>query len=419
MDQHRQDCAGEADALALLRAELDAMRRIERLGCGLGPEQSLEDMLREAVDIAIEVAAADFGNIQLVAPESGKLRIVAQHGLPPWWVEYWQTAASEQGSCGAALSRGERVVVDDVERSPVFDFATSLEVQRRAGIRSVQSTPMVAVDGRLLGMISTHGRHPGRPSEQALALINVLARRLSVIVERTRADAALRHSRQRLELALIASEIGIWDSDCSTGSIAYDGRRFGAMLGCRDEHVPRTIADWRARVHPDDLPRIDAALRRHEQGESANYQQEYRCRHEDGHWIWIACVGKIVARDASGGASRMLGAIRDISVQKQFGAESRDLLKRMEALLGAAGGGLLSASADRTADVDALHALSRRQRQILELIAAGMSTAEIAARLELSPATIITHRRELMRRLDVHTAGELTRFALRNGIASA
>lgn len=63
-----------------------------------------------------------------------------------------------------------------------------------------------------------------------------------------------------------------------------------------------------------------------------------------------------------------------------------------------------------------IESLTRRQRQILAKIAKGMSSAEIARELGLSTNTVITHRRELLSKLNLHRAADITRFAMRNGL---
>ena len=60
--------------------------------------------------------------------------------------------------------------------------------------------------------------------------------------------------------------------------------------------------------------------------------------------------------------------------------------------------------------------LSPRQREILQLIAEGRSTKEIAAQLDLSIKTVETHRTELMERLGIHGVAGLVRYAIRTGI---
>jgi len=64
-------------------------------------------------------------------------------------------------------------------------------------------------------------------------------------------------------------------------------------------------------------------------------------------------------------------------------------------------------------------ALTPRQREVLQLIAEGQSTKEIARRLDLSIKTVETHRTQLMKQLDIHEIAGLVRFAIRTGLVSA
>jgi DNA-binding NarL/FixJ family response regulator len=69
-----------------------------------------------------------------------------------------------------------------------------------------------------------------------------------------------------------------------------------------------------------------------------------------------------------------------------------------------------------TPSVPEAEVLSRRQREVLQLIAEGRSTREIAGRLHLSVKTIETHRAQLMQRLEIFDVAGLTRYALRIGL---
>ena len=63
-------------------------------------------------------------------------------------------------------------------------------------------------------------------------------------------------------------------------------------------------------------------------------------------------------------------------------------------------------------------ALSPRQREVLQLIAEGLSTKDIARRLDLSVKTVDTHRSQLMKQLDIHEVEGLVRYAMRAGLVS-
>jgi two-component system NarL family response regulator len=62
--------------------------------------------------------------------------------------------------------------------------------------------------------------------------------------------------------------------------------------------------------------------------------------------------------------------------------------------------------------------LGRRERQVLALLADGKRSTEIASQLSISVATVEVHRRNIMRKLDLHTVAELTKYAIREGLTS-
>jgi DNA-binding NarL/FixJ family response regulator len=67
---------------------------------------------------------------------------------------------------------------------------------------------------------------------------------------------------------------------------------------------------------------------------------------------------------------------------------------------------------------DPLQDLTPRQREVLQLIAEGHSTKEIAYKLNLSVKTVETHRGELMNRLNIHDVAGLVRYAIRTGLVT-
>lgn len=60
--------------------------------------------------------------------------------------------------------------------------------------------------------------------------------------------------------------------------------------------------------------------------------------------------------------------------------------------------------------------LTTREREVIQLLAEGKTSKEVAVALNLSVKTAETHRTNLMRKLDLHSIADLTRYAVRNGI---
>jgi DNA-binding NarL/FixJ family response regulator len=77
---------------------------------------------------------------------------------------------------------------------------------------------------------------------------------------------------------------------------------------------------------------------------------------------------------------------------------------------------LREAMADPRASESGISVLTKREREILQLIAESNSTRDIAAKLSISVKTAENHRTNLMRKLDLHDVASLTRYAINNGL---
>lgn len=78
----------------------------------------------------------------------------------------------------------------------------------------------------------------------------------------------------------------------------------------------------------------------------------------------------------------------------------------------------LVADVRERASASAAQPLARREREVLRLIAEGARSTEIATELHITVATVEVHRRNIMRKLGLRTVAELTKHAIREGIAS-
>jgi PAS domain S-box-containing protein len=136
------------------------------------------------------------------------------------------------------------------------------------------------------------------------------------ITARKAAEEKLRHSEERQELALAATDLGLWDWNVPSGSVAFD-QRWCAMLGFGVDELAPEVGTWLSLLHPDDAPGVQEILHPHLRGDTADYAAEFRMRHEDGHWVWILAQGRVVERSNKGVPLRMAGTHMDISVRKQ------------------------------------------------------------------------------------------------------
>jgi two-component system response regulator NreC len=63
--------------------------------------------------------------------------------------------------------------------------------------------------------------------------------------------------------------------------------------------------------------------------------------------------------------------------------------------------------------------LSKRELQVLELVAQGNTNIQISEKLGISPKTVARHRERIMARLNLHSAAELVKYAIRSGLVDA
>jgi PAS domain S-box-containing protein len=268
-------------------------------------------LLGDLLDTAIAITEADFGTIQLLDAVSSDLTIVAQRGFPQWWLDYWNAVGHGEGACGAALARGARVIVEDVETSPIFIGSRALEIQRQAGVRAVQSTPVVSRSGRCRGMFSTHYRSPRRHDERTLRLLDLLACQLADIIDRADAIAALRENEWRYRTLVEAVSAVTWT--CPPSGLQVEPQP--EWMKFTGQSVEEMLGDgWTKVVHPEDLPvarsRWEAAM-----ACSQPYASEHRLRRADGEWRWMS-VHAVPLRDESGKVLSWHGMHIDISERK-------------------------------------------------------------------------------------------------------
>lgn len=137
------------------------------------------------------------------------------------------------------------------------------------------------------------------------------------VTTRILAERSLRESEERLQLVLRGGNLGMWDTDVTTGEMIINDR-WAEMLGYRKDEIDPSLEGWKKLAHPDDLPGVLEAMMDHLEGRTLFYENEHRLRTKSGQWKWIHAAGQIASRDASGKPLRAVGIHIDISKGKEL-----------------------------------------------------------------------------------------------------
>ncbi|SLM32513.1 putative Histidine kinase [Desulfamplus magnetovallimortis] len=142
----------------------------------------------------------------------------------------------------------------------------------------------------------------------------------------------LARSRERLDLALEASEAGLWDWNVETGEVIWN-ERWATMLGYGMDDITHHVSSWEKLLHPEDKERVMKELEAHMSGKKHLYQTEQRLLCKDNSWKWILDTGKVVERNSKGKPVRCLGTHIDITHRKKIEAELENHRKNLVQLV--------------------------------------------------------------------------------------
>jgi DNA-binding response OmpR family regulator/GAF domain-containing protein len=179
-----------------LFAEAESLAKLNEWSSRLWRCRNIHDGLDQMLGAVIELVGADKGNVQLVN-RRGLLAIEAQHDFDEPFLEFFrEVSADDDSACGRALRTGHRIIIEDVETDAAYEPLRPLA--RAAGYRAVISTPLIAGDGTVQGMVSTHFRSVHRPTDQELRRLDLYVRQASDFIHRCKTEDALRDSEAAL-----------------------------------------------------------------------------------------------------------------------------------------------------------------------------------------------------------------------------
>jgi diguanylate cyclase (GGDEF)-like protein/PAS domain S-box-containing protein len=230
----------------------------------------------------------------------------------PFWVFHRDTLRILEANAAAVAQYGytreefKRMTLADIR--PPEDVAAAVAVARLAHPEERRGRVWrhIRRDGEIIH-VSVHSSDivfRGEPARLVLAL-DVSAR----LHDQQRLEA----SEQRFQLVARATSDAVFDWNIVTGE-SWRTDSFDALFGYRSAEMPPTIDGWRERVHPEDMPIVDAKLAAFFASDSVEWQDTYRFRRGDGGWAYVLDRGRLV-RGERGEPLRMVGGMVDMTRQ--------------------------------------------------------------------------------------------------------
>jgi len=135
------------------------------------------------------------------------------------------------------------------------------------------------------------------------------------ISDRKAAELALKQSEERFAYAMKASNDGLFDWNLLTGKVFFSPR-WKEMLGYQDHEIKNNFKAWETRIHSEDKPRVDQALKAFLNGQTASFEAEFRMHHKQGHWVDVLARA-VGVKGVNDKIERLIGTHLDISERKR------------------------------------------------------------------------------------------------------
>jgi PAS domain S-box-containing protein len=335
---------------ARLFADEERRRReaeiLAELAQTIGASLDLETVLRRVAEAARELCGSDGAVIGLRIPESDA--VFLRYWTASWYDELARTRVEPgQGLGGQVLLTRRPVRTSAYLEDPAISDHHHERI-RRLGIRAKMAVP-VLIDDRVEGLLYVDNRSARPFTDQDESILVRLAAQAALAIRNAQLFAdeqiargtaerlvrALRESQERFQFVARATNDAVWDRDLVSEALWWN-EGIQTLFGYKPEQVGPDATWWHETIHPEDRDRVIADIHAAIDRGAESWSAEYRYRRADGSFALVFDRGYVL-RDADGRATRMIGAMMDITQRKQLEDELRQALK-MEAVGRLAGG---------------------------------------------------------------------------------
>ena len=306
-----------------------------------GQKQVLELIARGAplpdtLDKLLRVIESQFDemycSILLLDADGKSLR----HGAAPRLPEAYTKAidgvviGAEVGSCGTAAFVRRPVYVEDILVDPLW--ANYKHVAIPHGLRACWSTPIIDLNGHVLGTFAIYYLRPGLPTAQHLRLIDLATHTAAICLGRHKQMQALRDSEHRFRQLAESLPQLVWTCG-PQGFCEYVSRQWLDYTGM--PAIAQLGFGWQQQLHPADQERVTEGWAK-AVADTTEFRSELRLRRHDGTYRWFD-TRAVPLYNSKGDITKWIGSNTDIDDRKRF-EEAQLRSQKLESLGTLAGG---------------------------------------------------------------------------------
>ena len=319
--------------LARDRAEQATQRQRAIAELGLYALQSAD--VQATCDRAIQllcqtIAGGDFCGLFVCQPSSSELLLKSGCGRQTESIGTL-TINGVNSHPGYTLSVRQPVIVENFAEETRFTRSDLLdELQITCGICVI-----VYGSDKAYGVLATYSIEPRQFTSEDVSFLQAIANVVGAALQREKTTLALTKSRERLDLALNAGKMGVWELDLKTGLSTWTQNEY-ELLGLNYSTADEPSEDlFYSYIHPDDVLRVRQELKAAIE-QKTEFDSEFRINRADGELRWLASHGRVIS-DKDGDADKVIGINYDITERKQNEEALREADRRKNEFLATLG----------------------------------------------------------------------------------
>ena len=305
-------------------------RAIAELGLYALKSTDAQATCDRAIQIVCQtIAGGDFCGLFVCQSSSSELLLKSGCG--------WQTENSDitldgvNSHPGYTLSVRQPVIIENLAKETRFTHSDLLgELQVTSGIGVI-----VYGSDKAYGVLTTYSIEARQFTSEDVSFLQAIANVVGATLQREKTTLALTKSRERLDLALNAGKMGVWELDLKTGVSTWTQNEY-KLLGLNSSDIDEPNKDlFYSYVHSDDVVQVrqelEAAIE-----QKTEFDSEFRINRADGELRWLAGHGRVIS-DKNGNRDKAIGVNYDITQGKQIEEALREADRRKDEFLATLG----------------------------------------------------------------------------------